>query len=119
MKLKKIEYKDGLDGKKHRKEDKFRFAYVLLAIVEGDIKEIAEYRGYFSPKQAYVYGCLWVNGKGCSGSARGDFYNHPAQDVFKSAGIEFENFNGDLPRALELIGEHLGHTGLYVVHSHA
>lgn len=73
-------------------------AYTLLAVTDGDIRELAKLRIYMgrSSRSTTVYASLWVhggNGTAGSGKAGGGGYHKPsaaASAAFQSAGITLD-----------------------------
>jgi hypothetical protein len=101
MKILKFTPKDGIQARKHRKENNFQESYNLIVKTkdkENPLKEIASLRIYGT--NAMNYACLWINDSDknihCngSGSAGGYGYHRPsaaAAEALESAGIELSN----------------------------
>ena len=54
-----INFKDGINAKAHRKEDKFQEEYLGLVVVNNSIKTAVNLRIYGTQSRNYC--CLWLN----------------------------------------------------------
>lgn len=128
MEITKNNPKAGIN-RSHRKENNFSNSYSLFAIVNGEIKKIAEVRIYITTTR--FYSCFWVwaensawqNG---SGWASGSGYckeSTATAEAMGAAGIEFSaNWGGggteNIEKALILLGQNLGYKALQVFKNH-
>jgi hypothetical protein len=100
MKVTKCEFLDGIQAKKHRKENNFQEEYLGLIVKDGEIFNAINCRFYGT--QAKNYCCLWFNNgekwASGSGSSGGYGYHRPsaaAEEALRSAGVQLtEHISG-------------------------
>lgn len=131
MKITQITEKDGIQARKHRKENNFLHSFKLMAIYKNELVEVADLRTYAT--NANHYACLWIHSSknnfysSGSGFAGGYGYHREsasAFEAFDSAGVKFDYHwggSGDssINKSLMALGKKLGYRKLYIIKSHA
>lgn len=127
----------GIKGKSHRKENHFVKEYAVITAQPKTKELYLKGRGdaYDNPITLRIYStisttyvCLWIFGKGASGSGKATGYGYhrassAAEQAIKSAGITLSepiDARGDsaIKSALSAIAEHLGYKKYYIHEAH-